>query len=129
MDKYQDIINLSRPRKIYPPIELETRVAQFGSFAALSTHIPNINLSSIHLVEKKILDEEQVEEIKINIESFFYNQTRVQIVYFKLFDQNLGSYETIESIIKKIDKYQFLVYLEDNVMINLDDIYQIKEVV
>ena len=124
MNKYDDIINLSRPKSTHPKMSLLDRAAQFAPFAALTTHgdaikeVGRITNKQIDLSEEEINDINfKLQTIKANIK----NKPNITVTYF-VKDENKdgGKYVTINNNIKKID-YNNLIFI-DNCKVKIADI-------
>ena len=110
MGKYDNIINLSRPKSKHPKMSLYQRSAQFAPFAALTGYEGQIK-ETARLTEKKItLDEEMkvMLDMKIKIlQNNISSNPKVEITYFIPDERkNGGKYITINNNIEKIDKYK-----------------------
>ena len=85
MNKYADIINLSRPKSKYPKMPLNARAAQFAPFAALTGYGEAIDETSRITDKKRILSEEETDEInqKISyIDNNIKKELNVIIIYY-----------------------------------------------
>ena len=128
--RYDDIINLphhvstTRPR-----MSVIDRAAQFSPFAALTGHEEAIK-ETARLTENKIVLNE--DEIAILQEKLRFIQEQlpdcpeIQITYFKP-DANKegGSYLNKLGRVKKINAFERMVVMEDNVRIAIEDIVSI----
>ena len=128
--RYDDIINLphhvstTRPR-----MSVLDRAAQFSPFAALTGHEEAIK-ETARLTENKI--EVSEDEIAILQEKIRLIQEQlpacpeIQITYFKP-DANKegGSYLNKSGRVKKINEFERIVVMEDNVRIAIEDIVSI----
>lgn len=128
---YDDIIALPHHvSKKHPQMSLEDRAAQFAPFAALTGHKESIKEIARITDLKKILDENQIETINLelqHIQEQIKNAPLVKVTYFISDDKkDGGKYVTKTAYIKKIDEYQNLLILEDNLKIKIVDIYCIK---
>ena len=83
MNKYEDIVNLSRPVSSHPKMSIENRAKIFIPFAALTGYNESI-LEEGRLVDtKKVLDKDKIEEIN-SILSNINKDTIYKITYFKM---------------------------------------------
>lgn len=130
MNKYEDIINLSRPKSKHPQMTLEQRSAQFAPFAALTGYEGQIK-EATRLTDKRLeLDEEaktmldfKLQILKEKIET----QPIIQVIYFiPDAKKEGGRYVTIESNVKKIDSYKNQIILMNNTNIKIDEIIDIQ---
>ena len=111
MNKYDDIINLTRPNSKHPHMTLKQRSAQFAPFAALTGYEGQIK-ETARLTDKKLeLDEEakSILDIKLQIVKERLNQHfNIEITFFVPDSKkDGGKYETINGIIKRIDEYHY----------------------
>lgn len=51
-ERYQDIMECTRPESAYPPMSMEDRAAQFAPFAALSGHSEAIEETAAEVQEQ-----------------------------------------------------------------------------
>lgn len=107
------------------------RAAQFAPFSALSGHKEIISDIEKLFVEKKQLDDDQMQIIdsklkEINGKKAF--RPIVKVTYFEKNDQNnLGIYKEKKGYLKKIDFYKQTIIMDDDYVIFIDDIYEIDE--
>ena len=130
MNKYDDIINLSRPKSKHPQITLEQRSAQFAPFAALTGYKEQIK-ETARLTDKRLeLDEEakSILDTKIQIIKEKLNQQpQIEITYFVPDNRKDGGrYETVNSIIRKIDEYYNKIIMNNGTYIDIDEIIDIQ---
>ena len=109
MKKYDEIINLSRPKSKHPQMTLEQRSAQFAPFSALTWYEGQIK-ETARLTDKRLeLDEEakSILDTKIQIiKEKIAQQPQIEITYFIPDKQKEGGkYVTIENKIKKIRQF------------------------
>lgn len=130
MSKYDDIINLERPRpKKHIPMTIENRAAQFAPFSALTGYNEAVRETARITDSKKILSEgikeiinEKLNYIKNNIKRI----DEVTITYFlKDKKKSGGKYVNVTGIVKKIDINNLLVYMRNGEEISFDDISNI----
>lgn len=131
MSKYDDIIGLEHHvSKTRTPMPLINRAAQFAPFAALSGHEEAIEETARLTAPKKILSYDELKklsrQITFAIEHLAERRT-VSFTYFTPDDvKDGGRYSTITGVIKKLDEYTRLLYLEDGAVLNLDNIMSMK---
>lgn len=130
MNDYDDIINLDRPISKRPSSSMESRASQFTPFAALVGYDSEIK-ETARLTDKKIvLDESQKEIIsnKLNyLNERINDQNEVTITYFvKDSKKSGGKYQHKTGIIKRIDLVNQNIKFNDNTIINMKDIINIK---
>ena len=130
LNGYEDIINKSRPvNNRHKRMSNYERAAQFSPFAAL-TGLGAAISETARLTDEKIeQDEEQLNILnnKFAILRNIASQPVVTITYFvKDLRKDGGEYVTISGVIKKIDDYQKIIVMQDNIIISIDDIADIK---
>lgn len=130
MKKYNEIINLSRPKSKHPQMTLEQRSAQFAPFAALTGYEGQIK-ETARLTDKRLeLDEEakSILDTKIQIiKEKIDQQPQIEITYFIPDKQKEGGkYVTIENKIKKINPYTNEIIMVDKTNIKIDEIINIQ---
>ena len=125
---YSDILYLDRPKSKYPKLSIEQRAAQFAPFSALTGYDEQIKETGRETMNKKILTEEEKNMInqKINYLNLHKN-TIFKIIYFlKDNKKDGGSYFQKISTIKKIDSYNKILILENNLKIPFTNILNIE---
>ena len=130
MSKYDDIIHLNRPISKHKHQSIVSRAAQFAPFAALTGYEGAIK-ETARLTDEKIEINEELREVlnfKLNfLNSHIKEKNEVIILYFIKDDKkNGGKYVSKKGIIKRIDPVNELIKLEDNTIIMMDDILNIK---
>lgn len=128
MKKYEDIINLKRPKSKHPKMTLTNRAAQFAPFAALSGHGEAISNSSRITVNKIEISEDKKEIIKTKLDEILNTKSdkKILITYFVSdYINEGGTYQTIKESIKDYDPIYSELILENNKTINLNNIYDI----
>ena len=125
---YEDIINKSRP--VNNRMSNYERAAQFSPFAAL-TGLGAAISETARLTDEKIEQDEEQLNILNNkfaiLRANIASQPVVTITYFvKDLRKDGGEYVTISGVIKKIDDYQKIIVMQDNIIISIDDIADIK---
>lgn len=63
MNKYDDIINMSRPKSKRPSMSIEARAAQFAPFSALVGYEESIMETSRITNEKHVLSQSKIDNI------------------------------------------------------------------
>ena len=120
LNGYEDIINKSRPvNNRHKRMSNYERAAQFSPFAAL-TGLGAAISETARLTDEKI--EQDEEQLKILNNKFailranIASQPVVTITYFvKDLRKDGGEYVTISGVIKKIDDYQKIIVMQDNI--------------
>lgn len=130
MNKYDDIINLSRPISKHPKMTLYQRSAQFAPFSALTGYEGQVKETARQTYKKIELDEEI--KLKLNlkiqiIQEMLHNNPEIEIKYYvpdKIKDG--GKYKTIKNEVKKIDNYNQAIIMQDDLKIDINEIIDIK---
>lgn len=131
MDQYEDIMYLprhvSRTHKHMTNID---RAAQFAPFAALSGHEEAIYETARLTNEKIILDESQKEIIDRKLQYLDAHIALEPIVYITYFikdhRKNGGSYQTMNGVIRLIDKIENKIIFKDKRKIDIYNILSIE---
>lgn len=127
MNKYEDIVNLSRPVSSHPKMSIENRAKIFIPFAALTGYNESI-LEEGRLVDtKKVLDKDKIEEIN-SILSNVNKDTIYKITYFKQ-DKYKDGGEYID-VITKINRIDFVykrITIDNKELIYIENIYNITK--
>ena len=127
MNKYEDIVNLSRPVSSHPKMSIENRAKIFIPFAALTGYNESI-LEEGRLVDtKKVLDKDKIEEIN-SILSNVNKDTIYKITYFKQDKyKDGGKYIDIITKINKIDFVYKRITIDNKELIYIENIYNITK--
>ena len=125
MNKYDDIINLERPKSKYPKMSMDKRSAIFSPFDALTGYDESISEASI--LKDKVIELSEEEKLDINTKLNYINDNiknaiKVSITYYDIFNYK---YINIIGNIKKLDNYNQIIILDNNLKINLNDIKKI----
>ena len=128
MSRYDDIVNLSRPKSNRPSMSIEARAAQFAPFSALTGYSEAIAEVGRFTTSKHELSEGSKENINEKLryikENCFSNE--VSISYFvKDKTKSGGEYITVNDYVKKIDSTNNIVILKCGKYIYFDDIISI----
>lgn len=129
MNKYEDIINLQRPKsKKHPPMSLNNRSAQFAPFSALTGYEEKIKETARVTTPKIELTEE--EKLKINNKINWLKEKEapeITITYF-IEDKRKkgGRYQKITGKIKRIDEVEKQLFLMDKTKISIEKIINIE---
>ena len=130
MNKYVDIIHLSRPKSTHPPMSLNNRSFQFAPFSALTGYdekikeTARITSSKIDLTEEEKLKlNDKLEWLKKNIRE----NPEIIITYF-LADKKKsgGSYQKITGNIRRIDEVGKCLVFRDKTKVCIDDIIKVE---
>ena len=129
--RYDDIINLLHHQSVdRPHMSQHDRAAQFAPFAALTGHKEAIK-ETARLTDARIIPDETAIE-KINeklreIESNNSEKRNVTITYFKPDKlKKGGAYLTDVGTIKKIDRENKAVIMDNGIRILMEDIMEIN---
>ena len=129
MNKYEDIINLQRPKsKKHPPMSLNNRLAQFAPFSALTGYEEKIKETARVTTPKIELTEE--EKLKINNKISWLKEREtpeITITYFIEDERKKGGrYQKITGKIKRIDEVEKQLFLMDKTKISIEKIINIE---
>ena len=129
ISKYKDIIILPHHVSIkHRPMSMHDRAAQFAPFAALVGYDDKVRETARYTENKIDLNEEEKEQldIKLNIlkEKLNLNPIVTFIYFVPDSKKEGGRYMTVSGIIKKIDDYKNIIYI-NNVEIPINQIIDI----
>ena len=129
MNKYDDIIHLSRPKSKRPSMSIEARAAQFAPFSALVGYEESIMETSRITNEKHVLSQSKIDNINDKLNEIKSNNIkRIKITYFiKDKKKSGGEYSTKEISIKKIDDYNKKI-ITNYEIISFEDIFEIEDI-
>lgn len=129
---YEDIIN--QPHHVSltrPQMSMKDRAAQFSPFAALTGFEDSVHETARLTDQRHCLDESIIGMINERIQliaGHLDEQPEVEIVYFRPDDKKAGgAYLTVRGIVKKIDEYSRIIYLQDSMAIPIEEIVEITE--
>ena len=131
MEEYDDIINLPHHvSKNHPPMPMMNRAAQFAPFAALTGYDAVINETG-RLTDGFIeLDENKKEQLNRRIAELMEaidGQPSVTITFFKPDERKSGgSYFTVSGQLKKVDEFNQILVMEDDMVIPFNCIFDIQ---
>lgn len=128
---YDDIIDLPHHvSKSHPQMSLHDRAMQFAPFAALTGHKEAVNEKGRFTQQKKILDENLKDILNAKLQNILENIKEHPIVTMTYFQKDKkkdgGEYVTVTGRIKKIDNYERVILMMNDIMIKIDDIYEIE---
>ncbi len=130
-EKYSDIIHLPHhSSKVYPPMPMSDRAAQFSPFAALTGYDAAID-ETIRMTDKEIfLSEDSLSLLDAKLQILQNNVDKHTIVRFTHFKPDPhkegGEYITSVGTIRKIDTYSRVLFLTDGTKLLLDQIIDIE---
>lgn len=128
---YEDIINLPHPvSKIYNPMPMEKRAAQFSPFAALTGYEDGIK-ETARLTDHQIsLDEDDIASINmklIRLRDVIAENPVVNVTHFKKDEKKEGGkYVSSIDTLLKIDEYEKTIMLMGGKKIAIKDIIDIQ---
>lgn len=129
MNKYDDIIHLSRPKSRRPPMPIADRAAQFAPFAALAGHNDAIKETARYVSPKKNLSDSErnlLDQQIAKLKEELHSRPHVKISHFvKDASKNGGTYETVEGNLRLIDNVSAALIFEDGRSVLIEDIYSI----
>ena len=128
MNKYDDIINLERPKSKYPKMSMDKRAAIFSPFDALTGYDESISDAS--KIKDKIIELSEEDKLDINtklslINDNIKNNVKVSLTYY---DINNFKYINLISNVKKIDNYNKIIILDNNLKISINNIIKIDSI-
>lgn len=130
INNYEDIINMPHHQSASRPhMSLLDRAAQFAPFAALTGHSAAIKETSRYTEDKISLEESDIELLNARIAYIcerIESSPYISVTYFLPDPKKAGGvYVTAENNVKKIDRFQKKIILNDQTEIPFDDILRI----
>ena len=118
VEKYKDIINLPHHvSKKHPQMSLEARAAQFAPFAALTGYGDAVKETARLTSDRKEINEEEKESLDIKlqiIQELISTKPQISITYFVPDKRKKGGeYVTVSDKVRKIDRYNQVIILEN----------------
>lgn len=131
MKKYEDIINLPRPKsKTRSSMSMINRAAQFSPFAALTGHETAVKETARETENRIELDPYMRDALDHKLEILLgdlKNKPQIKIIHFQADEKKLGGkYIKTSGRIKKIDEYHHIILMSDNRQIPIEDILDIE---
>ena len=128
MNNYDDIINYNYTgSKRVKHMSLYERSAIFSAYQALEGYMDSVKETERLTSSKKELTEEEKEIINNKIFNLYINDLEGTFVYFvKDNKKKGGSYQEIKGKIKKIDEINMNIILTSKIILNINDIINIK---
>lgn len=129
--RYDDIINLPRHQSpTRPRMPLIDRAAQFSPFAALTGYDETIKETVRPVDERIMLEEDAIaklnEQFKL-LHSKIEENPFVLLTYFVPDEKkDGGKYITVSGNVKKIDEYEKVIILQDEIKIPINEIIGIS---
>lgn len=119
---------MDRPKSKYPKMSMSDRAAQFAPFAALTGHKEAVIEQGRITQEKRILSNEEKLEINEKIVEMVKLKSKCRITYFeKDKTKSGGKYLNRVLSFKRIDELNKVLYLKENIQIQIEDIVDIEE--
>ena len=131
MKNYDDIINLPHYiSKKHPQMSLKQRAAQFAPFATLTGYGDSIK-ETARLTDDKIdIDCDEKEILDRILQEIMEQINKKPFAKFTYFIPDLkkagGKYVNVSGKIKKIDEYKQIIVLENNTIIPINEIIDIR---
>ena len=128
MNKYEDIMNLSRPKSKHPSMSLNNRSFQFAPFSALTGYDEKIKEAGKIKKQKKELADDKKEVINNQLLWLDnHKEIEVKITYFVKDKKKMeGSYKKINTTIKRIDIIEKEIILFSNERIKIDNVVKLE---
>lgn len=118
---------MDRPKSKYPKMSMSDRAAQFAPFAALTGHKEAILEQQKTTQTKRILSNEEKLEINEKIVEMVKLKSKCRITYFeKDKTKSGGKYLNRVLSFKRIDELNKVLYLKENIQIQIEDIVDIE---
>ena len=118
---------MDRPKSKYPKMSMSDRAAQFAPFAALTGHKEAILEQQRTTQTKRILSNEEKLEINEKIIELMNLKSKCRIAYFEK-DKTKSGGKYIQNVLsfKRIDELNKVLYLKENIQIQIEDIVDIE---
>ena len=131
MSKYDEIINIPHFDPVnHKRMSMVERSAQFSPFAALTGYSESVKETARLTKNKKELSEDMKYEIDMKlqlIEDYIKEKPEVSVIYFvKDKKKSGGDYKEYTGKIRRIDKVNGKIVFMDKIIIDLNDIIDIK---
>ena len=118
---------MDRPKSKYPKMSMSDRAAQFAPFAALTGHKEAILEQQRTTQTKRILSNEEKLRINEKIVEMVKLKSKCRITYFeKDKTKSGGKYLNRVLSFKRIDELNKVLYLKENIQIQIEDIVDIE---
>lgn len=126
--KYDDILDLPRPKSKHEPMPMSDRAAQFSPFAALTGYGDAID-ETARLTDARIeLSEEERAELDYKQQYLAtLDSPMVTVTYFVPDSRKSGgAYVTHTGVLKRVDEVERMVVFKDGLRVPLDEVMDIK---
>ena len=129
--KYDEILNLEHHKsKKHPPMSLYARSAQFAPFAALTGYEDSVLETAREVGERIDIDDELRSildsKIQILIEQIKKRPEVIVTYFIPDITKDGGVYVNVTGIIKKVDRINQIIILEDKTEIPINEIIDIS---
>ena len=127
MSKYDDIINLEYHKSDkHPRMSIESRAAQFSSFAALTGYEDEIKETGRRVDREIELTDDEKENIN-NLINLINKNDKIKITYFINDNKKVGGkYLTEYKVINRVDGYNHELIFIDKTRIKFEKIIDIS---
>ena len=130
MSKYDDIIDLPRPKSAHEPMPMSDRAAQFSPFAALTGYEDAID-ETARLTDARVeLGESAVEELErklTDLAAHISERPEISVTYFVPDARKEGgAYMTRTGALKRIDELGRELLFADGARIAVGDIISVE---
>ena len=127
MSKYDDIINLEYHKSDkHPRMSIESRAAQFSSFAALTGYEDEIKETGRRVDREIELTDDEKENIN-NLINLINKNDKIKITYFINDNKKAGGkYLTEYKVINRVDSYNHELIFIDKTRIKFEKIIDIS---
>lgn len=119
MSIYEDIIHLSRPISSHPKMRREDRAKLFAPFAALNGHSRALHQRDVVLVPQVQKTDDALELLDRVLQTLQKGDV-VTVTWFvplrREADEVLGAYTTTADSVVRVDRYERLLYLQNQVI-------------
>ena len=127
---YEDIVNLPHHRsETHPHMSMEERAAQFSSFAALTGHKEAVQEKARRTGRRMELDEDQKARLDEKLQELCRGEEGRETEFTVFYPDDKtsgGSYEKVRGVLKRIDAYEKVIWLEDGKSLKISDIIDIQ---
>lgn len=123
-DTYDDILYLPHPTsKTHPRMSRQDRAAQFSPFAALTGYEDTVKETARLTEERPILTEDEMAELDFQLRLAMELNTEVTVTWFRPDSRKSGgSYVTAAGRIRKADKIQRVLIMDNGAQIPVDEV-------
>jgi len=128
VSKYDDIIDLPRPKSAHEPMPMSDRAAQFSPFAALTGYGDAIDETARLTDERIELTEEQRAELDYKQQYLAtLDSPTVTVTYFVSDERKSGgAYVTHTGVLKRVDEVERMMVFEDGTGVAVDEVVGIE---